>query len=154
MVKTIKFFILLLIVTVGCKSNNISVLEDGWTMIPNDSLFFEKHYRSVVDKNVGLPDLINPECIYIENYYLYGSKRKKFDRDDDVHRNIFRFYRSGAMNDFSMANPYTLSDPKLFDPNFRGKRGICYEKDDIWYIDLVGKSSEIKTIGFYCENSG
>lgn len=147
MANKFKTILVLFVVIIGCKSNHISVLGDGWTMIPNDSLFFKKNYRSSYEATI--PDLIDPNCIYVENYYLSGTKRVKFKRDDDVHRNIFRFYASGAVNDFSMPNPYTLNDPKLFDPKYRGKRGICFEKDGVTYIDIIGKSSELRTIGTY-----
>ena len=139
------YLIILLYTFISCNNKHVNYLKDGKTMISSDSMYFQKYYRS--SKSIVLPKNIDTYSIYIQTHYLYGPKQSKYTFRD--HTFIYKFYQNGAVNDFSMPIDNDINLSKYYNPEYRGSRGICFKENDKYYIDLLGKSSELKTIGIY-----
>jgi hypothetical protein len=138
--------VILLYAVISCNNKYINYLGDGKTMISSDSLFFQKHYRG--SKNIDLPKEIDINAIYLETHYLIGPRKVLYKRTD-LFCGLYRFYQNGAVNDFSMSIDNDLNLSKLYNPDYRGIRGICFKENDKYYLDILGKSSELNTIGIY-----
>jgi hypothetical protein len=139
-------YVTIIFLLICCSNKQISYLKNNKTMVPSDSLFFKKNYRDI--KYVVLPNKIDTSSIYIESYYLFGPKKIKYKRTD-LYDGIFKFYKNGAFNDFSMSINNNMNLSKFFNPDYRGSRGMCFKENDKYYIDIIGKSSELNTIGVY-----
>lgn len=131
----------------NCSNHGIKILEDGYTRFSSDSMYYIRNYRAI--KNIGLPNLIDTNAIYIESYYIFGRNREKFYSNDYDYVKIYRFYKNGAVNDFSMPKSCDLKNPKNYNPQYTGKRGMCFFENGNWFIDVLAKSSELNTYGTY-----
>lgn len=138
------FVIIIVFIAFSCNSKYVKFLEDG-TFIPSDSLFFQKNYR--VSKEIVFPKEIDTNSVYLEIYYLYGSKQVKYTNDSYLFK--YRFYTSGAVNKFKFSDNRDKNLSKYYNPDLTGLRGICFKENDKFFLDILAKSSELNTIGVY-----
>ena len=150
MVKYLKviFAFLFIIMLNSCLDlkNKTYSFKNGRLSLVNSRDFFNKNYRAKF--KVGLPELIDTRALYIESYYISGLNKEKFQRSD-LWNGIYRFFNNGAMNDFSMDKRKSMLSSKNYNPDSTDKKGVCYNKDGIWFVDIFAKSSELNTAGIY-----
>ena len=97
----------------NCSSKGFKILEDEKSSVSNDLSFYDKNYR--LSKEVGLPETIDTNSIYIEEYYLFGPNKVKYIRDEDDGIFIYRFYPNGNVNDFSIPSIKKIENDSILE---------------------------------------
>lgn len=130
-----------IILLISCEMKTY-LLKDGITKVP----IKKDVYENKVKFDKSLLTTIDTGAIY-EEFDTYRNVLKRLDSDSKrSFYGVYRFYANGKFNSFGIDKSVPL-DSKMFNPEYRGYRGVYYlDKNQIRY-DLFAPSNELRWIG-------
>ncbi len=107
-------------------------LSNGVTKVPLKKKAYK--FRELFDRS--LLDVVDTSVIYEEYNRLKQKPERLVDGSYEYgNYNVYRFYSNGTVSSFYLYKKKELK-PKYFDPNYKGNRGVFYEKNNEIYMRL------------------